>query len=276
MGKGCSVDRVLEYVSKLASHCGVVSVTLRLYDPFQKRLYHALLEDGWRVAGFLYPRLLFLRRYGGPEDYVARGMNKKARNRWRLFRREGGHVEPVDDVVAVAVDLYRALVSEPVRQGRPIPRSWRSPGAVARMARGMTEGVRMGFARAWGAFLDGRLVGFMYVPMTRMHGLVSMFVVNMEYARYGVGNALLAEAVMDMIREGRPLVLQYGYFRPVNEGINRFLERHGFRPGLEAVLVRSGWRGLGVAERLYSVYVRVSERVSSRLVAYLAQVLRKL
>ena len=147
-GRGCSADRVLEHIGELGGGCVVASVTLRLYDPFQRRLYHALLEAGWRVAGFLYPRLLFLRRYSGPEEYVARGMNKKARNRWRLFCREGGRVEPVDDVVAVAGDLYRALVSEPVRQGRPIPRSWRSPGAVARIARGMTEGVRRGFARA--------------------------------------------------------------------------------------------------------------------------------
>ena len=141
-GRGCSADRVLEHIGELGGGCVVASVTLRLYDPFQRRLYHALLEAGWRVAGFLYPRLLFLRRYSGPEVYIARGMNKKARNRWRLFCREGGRVEPVDDVVAVAGDLYRALVSEPVRQGRPIPRSWRSPGAVARIARGMTEGVR--------------------------------------------------------------------------------------------------------------------------------------
>jgi len=247
-------------------------VTLQDYNPYTARVREVLLGAGWWRMTVLYPRILDLTPYREDPGLYPSRLPKKSRNRWRSFLRRGGVVEEEWRPSRIASEIYRVLNSSRVRQGRPVPGKWRNPRWVAGLVSWMETGVREGWLRIYVAWMD-RLAGFTCIQLTRLQGLVTWFLIDPRYARHGVGNALLTEAVMRLASSTRTPILQYGYWRPVNPGLNRFLERQLFSVGRETVICSPG--PASPLLRLSTPLARFAEKTSSRLLAAAQHYLRE-
>ncbi len=278
-GAACTGSACRDHVSAallleaVSGDYGCVCVTLQEYNPFTRGLLRELLGAGWWRLTTLYPRILDLTPYrGDPGLYVSR-LPKKSRNRWRSFMRRGGSVEELSRPSRHAAELYAVLNSTRRRQGRPVPRKWSSPRWVARLAAWMDRGVSEGWLRVYAAYMGGRMAGFTCIQLTRLQGLVTWFLIHPAYARHGAGNALLTEAVMRLASRGGPPLLQYGYHRPVNPGLNRFLERQLFTPLREAVVCSRG--PLAPLLHASKPILDFAEKTSSRLATLLYHAARE-
>ena len=198
-------------------------MALRLDTPYRRRLRRALLACG----GIEEPRLArVLDISGGFDRLWTQAMNKKARNAVRKFLRHGGCVEIInpEEHLDELVEIGR---SSPLRQGRPMPPSYTDPEELRKVIRRALSifGDNM---LAYGALIQGKIVGYAFIVHLNGYAYVSRFLIHMGYRSLCVGESLLAGILKDLQQRGIRMV-QYGYWSRAHPGINHFLKQFGFR-----------------------------------------------
>ena len=228
-------ENLLKVLREALAYCGILLVTL---SPRHNLLHTAAtklmnrLGNSVRV-GTIYPRIVDVRNYKGFDDFY-RTISKKARNRHRYFRKMGGYVENAPPSRHVH-DMLRVNLSQPVRQGRLLPPSYLDERLLKEQARLWQKDWERGILAFTVAKIKGRLVGYAVVPKMGGWALFSRFMVDRRYYNLGTGNALILETMRMLWGEAR--IFQYGYWRNKNPTINSFLEKNGFKAGVEEILM---------------------------------------
>ncbi len=228
-------ENMLEVIREALAYCGVLVVTL---SPRQNLLHNIAarlmnrLGNSVRV-GTIYPRIVDIKEYKSFEDFY-QTISKKARNRHRYFYKMGGHVENAPPAHHVR-DMLRVNLSQPVRQGRLLPPSYLDERLLREQAKLWQKDWERDILAFTVAKIEGKVVGYAVVPKMGGWALFSRFMVDRRYYNLGVGNALILETMRMLWGEVR--IFQYGYWRNKNPTINSFLEKNGFRAGVEELLM---------------------------------------
>jgi len=253
----------IDFINNITENFDLTIVTLRRWCKPQAFFLHYLLSLRDKLCvgvSEMYPRIIRVDKYRSFDDYW-RSISKKARNRYRYFNRNKGSVA-VADPRDKALDILRINYSSPIRQNRVLPKGYRIPMLIAKIIKNWKEEIREGLAKFYIAVLDGKAVGYALITMLNGHAYFSRFLIHAGYSKYGVGNGLLIEVVRDLIENERVRIIQYGYWRNVNPGINHFLKQHGFSRDVEYVVTISGSRILALAGKLYNKYVHLSNVIA--------------
>ncbi len=263
----CKPSIYAALVRELSKRYAGAVLTLRPWARTHRMLLEYLeAESTASIGSYLYPRILVIPR--SFEKYFS-SISKKARNRYRYFMRHGGRVVETDPLRHVA-EILAINHSSPVRQGRPLPRDYLDPRLVARSAAGWARLRSMGASSFYMAFVEDRAVGYAYIPHLNGHAYASRFLVHSAYMRLGAGNALLIEIVRDLLVKGKARLFQYGYWRNVNPGINKFLAQHGFKAASEPLVFIGRWKSL--LSLLYGEWVDLTNRVPRSRLVWLWQI----
>lgn len=260
------LDAVGCVIGSLKGRCHLLSMTLKLWDPHYRGVSRALRRYGARSFR-MYPRILELKE---SFEVFWRSMSKKARNRYRLFVKSGGRVYTADPLEFIK-EVLEVNLSSPIRQGRLLPRSYRDPELVVKTALWWGRLVKRGVASFYVAELNGKTVGYAFIPHINGVAYAARFLVHVGYLRYGVGNGLLVELVRDLMENRKARVLKYGYWRNVNPGINHFLEQHGFKAWVEEVFIVPLLRATKPMPALSCIWGRLTNvvpRLEPALLAY--------
>ena len=245
------------FLNKIKHTCHIVSLTLR---PWIKHHAHIIeFAKGKYPFTYLFPRILKLQDF----NTIWKSMSKKARNRYRYFVKNGGIVFK-DEPEKYVREILEINISSPIRQGRPLPKSYIDPRKVIMNAKIWGHDVRKGIASFYIAKLDGKIVGYAYIPHLNKHAYVARFMTHYSYMKYGVGNGLLIEIIKDLIENRKAEILQYGYWRNVNPGVNYFLKQHGFKTLPEVVISFHTREILRPLSELYIKAIKLSNVVKTR------------
>ena len=245
------------FLDRIKHTCHIVSLTLRSWIKTHMHLIEFAKEK--YPYTYLFPRILKLHDFNS----IWKSMSKKARNRYRYFVRNRGVVFKANPEKYIH-EILEINVSSPIRQGRPLPRSYTEPREVIMNAKMWGYDVRRGIATFYVAKLDGKIVGYAYIPHLNKHAYVARFMTHYSYMKYGVGNGLLIEIIKDLIENRKAEILQYGYWRNVNPGINHFLKQHGFKTLPEVVISFHTREILRPLSELYIKAIKLSNVVKSR------------
>ncbi len=260
---GLNCDEWIEFAKSLLQDFDISVLTIRKWCKPHARFLKCILNSSLRKyirVSEIYPRIINTCLYKGFDEYW-RNISKKARNRYRYFKRNGGFVA-IASPKEMAIDILRVNCSSIVRQGRILPKNYRIPKLVAKTIELWERDIRDGLAKFYVAVLNKKVVGYALITMLNGHAYFSRFLVHSEYTKYGVGNGLLIDVIRDLMKNSSIKLIQYGYWRSVNPGINHFLQQHGFREGVEYVVLLSKRMHLEIPVCLYKKYIDLSNTFS--------------
>ncbi len=241
---------LLGLLREMLEHYDVVNLTIKGYlNNYMTTLLRFLLryarKESWSrsfkvIVVPLYARVLRLYE-AGSFDNVWRGFfNKKVRNAVRKFERQGGVVKRLSSPLDYVKDILRVNLSNPLRQGKPLPPSYTNPSMlVSSLKRLVQDYAGNGKFIVYGAFIKNELVGYAYIVRHGGHAYISRFMVDLSYAKCMVGEGLLSGIIKDLMMDQteKTRVIQYAYWTPKTyPGIDHFLRQHGFEPGIELAL----------------------------------------
>ncbi len=218
-------DALIGLLRHVLNTCVLVTVTIRPWN-YVSKIDPSILKNEkiHFIETNIYPRILYIKK--SFEDYFTK-ISKKARNRYRYFIKNNGYVEKVSPRNYIA-EILKINYSDPRRQGRPLPKSYLDPVVVKDTVEKWEKYIRYDMADFYIARIKGVVVGYAFVPRLNKHAFVSRFMIHKSYMRYGVSNGLLLEIIRDLSEKRKASIIQYGYWRKANSGINHFLEQHLF------------------------------------------------
>ncbi len=206
----------------------LLNLTFKLY--YMKDYTNTIAEYLDRIANFsitIYARILPLSK--GFEYIWKNKFNKKARNLVRKFLRSGGKVELLKNPLNYVDDIMEINLSKPLRQGRPLPETYTRKDLVIQILERNIRDKGEHF-RVYGAFIKDKLVAYAYVSEHNGYAYISRFLTHAKYFKYAASNGLLSFIIESLCKEGVKVV-QYGYWSRHYEGVNHFLQQHGFEKG---------------------------------------------
>ncbi len=232
----CTNDDIASLLTYIGEIYDLTVLTLRPWIKTHKKIWFLVKQKSLEgiVSSYsrIFPRILILDK---PFQQYLSEINKKARNRYRFFLKNGGRIEKADPISYIK-DIAAINWSSPIRQGRPLPKSYLESKLIVNAAMLWSTHVKMGIASFYIAFLDDKAVGYAFVPHLNGHAYVSRILVHSRYLSKGTANALITEIVRDLISSKKAYLLQYGYWRKSGEGVSSFLEKQGFRWAQEPVI----------------------------------------
>jgi len=189
--------------------------------------------------------------------------NKKARNLVKKFKKLKGRVEILDNPLDYLEEIMETNLSVPVRQGRPMPRSYTDKRLVAKSLESSLKEKGKCF-RVYGAFIQNKLVGYSYVVEHNGYAYISRFLTHAKYFKYAVSNGLISAIIEDLCRRNVRIV-QYGYWDKYYRGVNHFLEQYGFEKGrVEAYFIPLTRKG-NLALKAFKLIHRVKNSLVGKI-----------
>ena len=225
------LENLLNYMKN--SKIDLVNFTIKTYidNKFSKKIIKILINKKDVDIDILNARIL--RITSNFDEIWSKSFNKKVRNLVRKFKKSGGIVADLKDPIDYINDIMECNLSQPIRQGKPLPISYIDRNLVYNGLISLKREYNERF-RFYGAFIDNKLVGYAYILWHNGHAYISRFLIHRKYKRYGTSEGLLSGIIEDLSQTNKINIIQYAYWAPRSSpGVDHFLRQHGFKNGKE-------------------------------------------
>jgi hypothetical protein len=162
------------------------------------------------------------------DHWWTKQINNKTRNMVRRAEKNGVSVREVPFDDALVHGIWTIYNEVPTRQGKPFPHYGKDIETVRKMSATFPEQ-----STFIGAFLDGRLIGFIKLVADKEQRQASlMHIVSLyQHRDKAPTNALIARAVRSCADRGIPYLVysNFAYGKKQHDGLSDFKEYNGFQ-----------------------------------------------